>query len=265
MLTAGPATPILPDALQASPVQPAQPAPVASTPGVAPGTPGAAPGTPPGVAPQPAMPDTERVKAQKGVGLAGRSLDPYEGAIVTPAKTLFTVRERVVFEAQIPEALKLYKALNGKSPASHDEFIKQIIEANQIQLPGLPPGQPERHILAVVIDDRAARQHIGHSAGPVGVSGVQQLRALRFADHGSAIEVDRSVLLRARIQIEVLQPERAAGVDVDDGVRSRRSVRDGGEAARLPGVAGRVRARVQRRRRHRLPPHGSRRALADRW
>jgi hypothetical protein len=93
------------------------------------------------VAPQPAMPETEQVKAQKGVGIAGRSLDPYEGAVVTPAKTLFTVRERIIFEVQIPEALKLFKAMNGQGPKSHDEFMTQIIQANQILLPELGPGQ----------------------------------------------------------------------------------------------------------------------------
>jgi hypothetical protein len=105
-------------------------------------------------APPAANPDMERVKAEKGVGIKGRSLDQYEGLIVTPAKTLFTVRERVVFEIQIPEALKLYKASNGKGPKSHEDFMTQIIEANQIQLPELPPGQryvydPEKEELMV--------------------------------------------------------------------------------------------------------------------
>jgi hypothetical protein len=133
---AGPAAPVLPDQLMAQPVQP-PPAPVAPA---VPTTPTA---VPPVAAPQPPPVDMERVKAEKGVGIAGRSLDPYEGAIVTPAKTLFTVRERVVFEAQIPEALKLFKAnnINGQGPKSHDEFMAQIIQANQIQLPELPPGQ----------------------------------------------------------------------------------------------------------------------------
>ena len=90
------------------------------------------------------MPETEQVKAQKGVGIAGRSLDPHEGTVVTSVKTLFTVRERIVFEAQIPEALKLFKASNGQGPKSHDEFMSQIIEANQIRLPEL--GQGQRYI-----------------------------------------------------------------------------------------------------------------------
>jgi hypothetical protein len=34
----------------------------------------------------------------------------------------------------------LYKALEGAAPKSHDEFMEQVIQANQIKLPVLPPG-----------------------------------------------------------------------------------------------------------------------------
>ena len=96
----------------------------------------------------------ERVKAQKGVGVKGRSLDQHEGLFVTPAKAYFTVRERAVFEIQIPEALKLYKATHGNGPKSHEEFMAQIVDANQIHLPELPAGQryvydPEKEELMV--------------------------------------------------------------------------------------------------------------------
>jgi hypothetical protein len=84
---------------------------------------------------------TQRVKADVGVGKAGRSLDEYEGVIVTPAKALFTVREKAVFQIQIPNALQLYKATNGSNPKTHEEFMAQVIEANSIQLPELPAGQ----------------------------------------------------------------------------------------------------------------------------
>jgi hypothetical protein len=116
--------------------------------------------TPPAQAPSPAPPaaeipaDMERVKAEKGVGIKGRSLDEHQGMLVTPAKAYFSVRERVVFEIQIPEAVKLFKATNGNGPKSHDEFMAQIIDANQIQLPELPAGQryvydPEKEELMV--------------------------------------------------------------------------------------------------------------------
>jgi hypothetical protein len=89
----------------------------------------------------PADPSVERVKAEKGVGIKGRSLDEYEGVIVTPAKTIFTVRERVVFEIQIPGAMNLFNASEGRNPESHEEFMEKIIQFNNIKLPQLPPGQ----------------------------------------------------------------------------------------------------------------------------
>jgi hypothetical protein len=101
----------------------------------------------------------ERVKAEKGVGIKGRSLDEHQGMLVTPAKAYFSVRERVVFEIQIPEAVKLFKATNGSGPKSHEDFMAQIVDANQIHLPELPPGQryvydPEKEELMV---ERPAR------------------------------------------------------------------------------------------------------------
>lgn len=117
---------------------------VVTAPGVDYGAAAAAAGT--GTAPastpptEPAAAATERVVAEQGVGIKGRSLDEFEGALVTPAKAFFSVRERVVFEIAVPEALKLYEATNGEGPKSHEEFMAQIVEANQIQLPELPNG-----------------------------------------------------------------------------------------------------------------------------
>ncbi|MCU0963169.1 MAG: hypothetical protein MUF48_24005 [Pirellulaceae bacterium] len=87
--------------------------------------------------------DTTRVPAAVGVGIRGRKLDDPKlvQMIVTPARALFRTRERVVFEVQIPHALQLYEATNGTKPKSHDEFMQQIVQFNQIQLPELPPGQ----------------------------------------------------------------------------------------------------------------------------
>lgn len=92
------------------------------------------------VAPQPAPPPaTETVVAEVGVGQKGRSLDEHEGLVVTPVKALFSTRERVVFEIQIPHALNLFNATEGRMPKTHDEFMEKIIKANQIPLPELPP------------------------------------------------------------------------------------------------------------------------------
>lgn len=101
----------------------------------------ARPATPPAqsASPPPAEPATERVKAEKGVGIKGRSLDQYEGLIVTPAKAFFSTKERIAFEIEVPHALNLYKATEGSGPKSHEEFMEKIIQFNRIKLPQLPP------------------------------------------------------------------------------------------------------------------------------
>ena len=101
---------------------------------------------PPAAAPPPAPVATppQPVVAGVGVGQKGRSLDQYEGAVVTPAKSLFAVGERVVFEIQIPDALNKFEAIEGRRPKSNDEFMQRIIKENLINLPVLPPGRTYR-------------------------------------------------------------------------------------------------------------------------
>ncbi len=86
----------------------------------------------------------ERIRAEAGVGKQGQSLKDEKGIggmIAQPARTLFAVKQRAVFEIQIPSALKLFEATEGRKPKSHDEFMSRIIKANQIKLPELPAGQ----------------------------------------------------------------------------------------------------------------------------
>jgi hypothetical protein len=101
----------------------------------------ARPGSPPAqaAASPPAEPATERVKAEKGVGIKGRSLDQHEGLLVTPAKAYFSAKERIAFEIEVPHALNLYKASEGAGPKTHEEFMEKIIQFNRIKLPQLPP------------------------------------------------------------------------------------------------------------------------------
>jgi hypothetical protein len=106
----------------------------------APPTPPAPPSTDSAPPPAATEPETERIKAEKGVGLKGRSLDQYEGVLVTPAKAFFSAKERIAFEIQVPHALQLYKASEGQAPKTHDEFMEKIVQFNQIKLPILPPG-----------------------------------------------------------------------------------------------------------------------------
>ena len=97
--------------------------------------------------PPAAQTPTESVKAQVGVGIKGRSLDGETGIgkmISAPAATLFNVKEKVVFEIQLPQALNLFRASEGRLPKSHEEFMEKIVKANQIKLPELPVGMVYR-------------------------------------------------------------------------------------------------------------------------
>ena len=89
----------------------------------------------------------ESVKAQVGVGAKGRSLDNETGVgkmISGPVSALFAVKERVAFDIQIPQALNLFRASEGRLPKSHEEFMEKIVKANQIKLPELPAGMVYR-------------------------------------------------------------------------------------------------------------------------
>ncbi|GAB6165338.1 hypothetical protein JCM19992_13380 [Thermostilla marina] len=103
-------------------------------------------------APAEQTPPPERQVADVGVGQKGRSLG--EGILMTPIKAFFTSRELVAYRIQIPKAMQLFKAENGYAPRSHEEFMREIIQKNQIPLPELPPGcryvyDPEREELMV--------------------------------------------------------------------------------------------------------------------
>ena len=85
-------------------------------------------------------------KADVGVGRATQRMARHgEGFVATPAKALFRAKEKIVFQIQIPHALNLYQAEKGRLPASHEEFMKEIIEANNIALPELPEGRVYRY------------------------------------------------------------------------------------------------------------------------
>jgi hypothetical protein len=91
----------------------------------------------------------EAQKAGVGVGIKGRSL---EGGsennpatlISAPAAAYFRTKEKIAFEIQIPQALNLYMAEKGRNPRNHDEFMRDIVDANRIPLPKLPTGMVYR-------------------------------------------------------------------------------------------------------------------------
>ena len=76
-------------------------------------------------------------KAAVGVGKKGHY---GQGVVATPLGSYFAAREKIAFMIQIPEAMKLFKALEGRAPKDHDEYMEKIIKANRIELPELPDG-----------------------------------------------------------------------------------------------------------------------------
>lgn len=89
---------------------------------------------------QPDDPNLERLKAGKGVGAKGRSLDEYEGVYVTPAKAYFAAKERIVFEIQFPSQYQIYKAMSEDVPKDFADLKVKVLDAYQIKLPDLPMG-----------------------------------------------------------------------------------------------------------------------------
>ncbi len=82
-------------------------------------------------------------KAVAGVGKQGQSLKDNQGVakiISGPASAMFNVRQKVVLEINVPHALQLFKATEGRFPKDHAEFMEKIVAANRLTLPELPAG-----------------------------------------------------------------------------------------------------------------------------
>lgn len=84
----------------------------------------------------------ETVVEQAKPGMTGKGkYDPNSPAaiVTTPLGAYHRVKEALTLDL-ITHALNLYNALHGEYPQSHDEFMKEIIQANNIGLPKLPEG-----------------------------------------------------------------------------------------------------------------------------
>ena len=97
------------------------------------------------VPPQDAEGEAVLVRAEVGLGPRGHYAPPAADnpmAIVTaPISAMFRTRERVTFFQPMEHAMNLFRATHDRLPASHEEFMEQIIRANHLRLPELPPGQ----------------------------------------------------------------------------------------------------------------------------
>ena len=86
----------------------------------------------------PEEPAVEREVARVGVGKKGRN---YGGGVITePIRQYFRASQRINL-LNMQHAMRLYKAEHGKLPATHEDFMTKIIEANSIELPELPDGE----------------------------------------------------------------------------------------------------------------------------
>ncbi|HAN96095.1 MAG TPA: hypothetical protein DCQ98_01060 [Planctomycetaceae bacterium] len=85
------------------------------------------------------------VVAGVGVGRNGHAYgnDP----LTLPAATYWRAKEKIAFEIAIPHALQLYKAndIDGRGPETHEIFMREIVEANRIEMPKLPDGLHYRY------------------------------------------------------------------------------------------------------------------------
>jgi hypothetical protein len=79
-----------------------------------------------------------RERAEVGSGAKGHY---GQGLIATPAATYWRVRESLAFTIQVPHAIQLFEASEGRPLKSEKEFWDRIIKYNHISLPELPPGQ----------------------------------------------------------------------------------------------------------------------------
>jgi len=76
-----------------------------------------------------------RERARAGVSDRGN----YDGLIfTTPLTANFSIQEQIVFDSQIPNAMKAYERVANRKPNSHQEFMTEIIRKNNIRLPPLP-------------------------------------------------------------------------------------------------------------------------------
>ena len=99
----------------------------------------------PVVPPEPVKPakEPERVLVDIGENVSGRADFAKDGEnhimspILVPLGAYFTVQERLKF-MQVDHAMNLYKAEHdNKPPASHEDFMRDIIDYNKIALPPL--------------------------------------------------------------------------------------------------------------------------------
>jgi hypothetical protein len=79
-------------------------------------------------------------KAEGGVGKRGQG---YGGGIITePVRQYFIAQDRIKLNIEIPNNLKMYKALtNNQNPPTVEAFVKEVLDLSAIMLPELRKGE----------------------------------------------------------------------------------------------------------------------------
>ena len=90
---------------------------------------------------QPAPPQEVHRAAQVGDGRKGHYEEFGRMSIFSHnIGTMYRMQEKLTYEVSIPHAMNLYKATNDRAPRTHEEFWREIIQANNLKMPELKEG-----------------------------------------------------------------------------------------------------------------------------
>jgi hypothetical protein len=87
----------------------------------------------------PPAPPTQYKASEDHTAKGMKAAEIGKGVISTPTKIYLRIPDKLVFE-QVTHALNLYRASNGDFPKTQEEFMREIIAANNLKLPELPAG-----------------------------------------------------------------------------------------------------------------------------
>lgn len=142
-LASGPTQPAAqPPAAAQSGANPAAGQPLAAPAGQPAPQAGSLPGLPGVQVPGQPQPNLVTEKAQAGASGKGNYGGP--GVVTTPISVYFQAQERLIYDS-VTYAVKLFEAEHGYKPKTEEEFMKKVIEFNQIRLPQLPPGHKYKY------------------------------------------------------------------------------------------------------------------------
>jgi hypothetical protein len=87
----------------------------------------------------PPAPPTQYKASEDHTAKGMKAAEIGKGIVSTPAKVYLRIPDKLVFD-QVKQALDLYRASNGDFPKTQEEFMREIITANNLKLPELPAG-----------------------------------------------------------------------------------------------------------------------------